>query len=393
MKNKTIIYTGAFRFPIGDAAAPRVLNNAKILRELGYDVVFIGFGGEARDEDKQSDGQYYYQGFRYIISNDIDIQQTNILKRVIRFVFSGRKALSIINNNLHNVHAIVAYQPSSYFTKQLLALCKTHSFKLISDLTEWYAPNEFPGGAFAPPAWLNEWNMRVTQKLVKNKIVISSFLNKYYHTSSNVVLPPLTDSKEDKWSEFNEVMQPYDGVRVIYAGTPAKKDALETMLDAVIQCLKDGMKLQFVVLGVKIEDISHYKNCTEVANFSDNIILLGRVPQTEVPSYYHLSDFSLLIRQRNRKNNAGFPTKFAESNMAGCPVIVNDTSDIRNFVVDGENGFLIPNFSLTEIAKTLEKVVQLSPETLARMKTTTKEKALKKFDFSKYIEEMKKILK
>ena len=224
--NKTILYTGAFRFPIGDAAAPRVLNNAKILRELGYDVVFIGFGGEARDEDKQSDGQYYYQGFRYIISNDIDIQQTNILKRVIRFVFSGRKALSIINNNLHNVHAIVAYQPSSYFTKQLMALCKTHSFKLISDLTEWYAPNEFPGGAFAPPAWLNEWNMRVTQKLVKNKIVISSFLNKYYHTSSNVVLPPLTDSKEDKWSEFNEVMQPYDGVRVIYAGTPAKKDAL-----------------------------------------------------------------------------------------------------------------------------------------------------------------------
>ena len=165
------------------------------------------------------------------------------------------------------------------------------------------------------------------------------------------------------------------------------------MLDAVIHCLKDGMKLQFVVLGVKIEDISHYKNCTEVANFSDNIILLGRVPQTEVPSYYHLSDFSLLIRQRNRKNSAGFPTKFAESNMAGCPVIVNDTSDIRNFVEDGENGFLIPDFSLTEIIKTLDKVARLSPETIALITTATREKALKNFDFRAYIEEMKKIVR
>ena len=60
--NKAILYTGAFRFPIGDAAAPRVLNNAKILRELGYDVVFIGFGGEARDEDSKVTGNITIKG-------------------------------------------------------------------------------------------------------------------------------------------------------------------------------------------------------------------------------------------------------------------------------------------------------------------------------------------
>lgn len=390
--NKKIIYTGAFRFPIGDAAAARVLNNAKILRELGYDVVFISFGGEAREEDKQSDGQYYYQGFPYILSNDIDIPESNVIKRIIRFLFSGRKALSIINNNLKNVHTIIAYQPSSYFTKKLITLCKNDSIQLITDLTEWYSPNEFPGGAFAPPAWLNEWNMRVTQKRVKSKILISSFLNHFYHDSNNAVLPPLTDSKEDKWNIYKEVMTKFDGVRIIYAGTPGKKDALEKMLDAVIHCLNNGLKLQFVVLGVKKEDISHYKNSKEVTNFSSNIILCGRVPQTEVPSYYHVSDFSLLMRERNRKNMAGFPTKFAESNMAGCPVIINDTSDIRSFVENGVNGFLIPNFSLTEIIRTLGKVVQLPPETIARMKTNTKEKALKNFDFRAYIEEMKKII-
>jgi glycosyltransferase involved in cell wall biosynthesis len=390
--NKKILYTGAFRFPMGDAAAPRVLNNAKILRDLGYDVVFISFGGEARDEDKQSDGQYYYQGFRYILSYDIDLPQTNIIKRIIRFVFSGRNALKIINNDLHNVHAIIAYQPSSYFTKKLLAICKNDSIHLISDLTEWYSPNEFPGGAFAPPAWLNDWNMRVTQKRIKNKILISSFLNQYYNTSNNIILPPLTDSKEDKWNICKEVMPKFDGVRIIYAGSPGKKDALEKMLDAVMHCLKDGLKLQFIVLGVKKEEISHYKNSKEITNFSGNIILCGRVPQTEIPSYYYVSDFSLLIREHNRKNKAGFPTKFVESNTAGCPVIVNDTSDVSIFVENGVNGFLIPNYSLTEIILTLRKVAQLSPETIGSMKKYTKEKALRMFDFRAYKEEMNKII-
>jgi glycosyltransferase involved in cell wall biosynthesis len=390
--NKTILYTGAFRFPIGDAAAARVLNNAKILRELGYDVVFISFGGEAREEDKQSDGQYYYHGFRYILSNDIDLPRTNIIKRIIRFVFSGRNALKIINNDLHNVHAIIAYQPSSYFTKKLLAICKNDSIQLITDLTEWYSPNEFPGGAFAPPAWLNEWNMRVTQKRVKSKIIISSFLNHFYHDSNNAVLPPLTDSKEDKWNVYKEVMTKFDGVRIIYAGTPGKKDALEKMLDAVIHCLNNGLKLQFIVLGVKKEEISHYKNSKEITNFSENIILCGRVPQTEIPSYYYVSDFSLLIREHNRKNKAGFPTKFVESNTAGCPVIVNDTSDVSIFVENGVNGFLIPDFSLMKIIATLVKVAQLPPETIASMKISTKEKALKNFDFRTYIEEIKKII-
>ena len=390
--SKTILYTGAFRFPLFDAAAPRVLNNAKILRDLGYDVVFISFGGDARDEDKQSDGQYYYQGFRYILSNDIDLPQTNIIKRIIRFLFSGYRALRIINKNLNNVHAIIAYQPSSYFTKKLLALCKKRSIKLITDLTEWYAPNEFPGGAFAPPAWLNEWNMCVTQKRVKSKILISSYLNQYYHLSNNVVIPPLTDSKEDKWNVYNEVMPPYDGIRIVYAGTPAKKDALEIMLDAVIECLKGGLKLQFIVLGVTKNDIIHYKNCEEIAKFPDRILLCGRIPQTEVPSYYHIADFSLLIRQRNKKNRAGFPTKFAESNMAGCPVIVNDTSDISSFVENGVNGFLIKDLSLMEITKILKKVTKLSPDTISSMKISTKEIAMKNFDYRSYLKVMKKIL-
>ena len=43
-----ILYIGAFRLPNLDAAAPRVLNNAKAMREAGHNVKFISWGGKYR---------------------------------------------------------------------------------------------------------------------------------------------------------------------------------------------------------------------------------------------------------------------------------------------------------------------------------------------------------
>ena len=39
---KTIIYIGGFELPDKNAAAQRVVNNGKILKSLGYNVVFLG---------------------------------------------------------------------------------------------------------------------------------------------------------------------------------------------------------------------------------------------------------------------------------------------------------------------------------------------------------------
>lgn len=42
----TILYVGGFELPDKNAAAHRVLNNARLLRELGYEVVFCGVDRE-----------------------------------------------------------------------------------------------------------------------------------------------------------------------------------------------------------------------------------------------------------------------------------------------------------------------------------------------------------
>jgi glycosyltransferase involved in cell wall biosynthesis len=385
---KTIIYTGAFRFPIGDAGAPRVLNNAKILREIGYNVIFVSYGGSFRESDKSEDGNYYYEGFRYLISNDIDIKENNILKRLYNFFYSGRKALEIIAEMKENIDVIIGYNPSMFFTNKILKLCDRSNIHFVSDISEWHDSNEFPGGRFAPPSWINSLNMNLTQKKVKNKILISSFLDKFYKSSNNIILPPLVDSNDLKWSNMKPVLPYFDGIRVIYAGTPAKKDLLEIMLSAFFSCLKRGLNLQFVVVGVTKEDISHYKNYQDVLAFPNNIIFCGRVMQTEVPSYYNVSDFSIIVRESTKKSMAGFPTKLAETMMAGRPVLLNYTSDIEQYVNDGNNGFVMPNWSSSELEKLLSHIVNLSREEINLLKGNALKCALKKFNYNVYIDEM-----
>lgn len=384
---KNIIYTGAFRFPIGDAAAQRVLNNAKILRELGHKVIFVSFGGTTQESDKKEDGNYYYQGFRYIISNDIDRQESNILKRVYNFLYAGQNALKIISEINESADVIIGYGTSIFFTNKILKLCKKSDLYFVGDITEWSDPREFLGGIYAPPYWINNFNMNFTQKKVKNKILISAFLNEFYKTSHNIILPPLVDAKDEKWSDLKHVISDFVGVRVIYAGTPGKKDLLETMLDAVCSCLKKGIKLQFVVVGVSLNEIYFFKNYNEILIFPNNIIFCGKVLQTDVPSYYNLSDFSLIVRKSTRKSMAGFPTKLAETMMAGCPVLLNYTSDISNYVKNGYNGFVMPDSSSESLEATLLNISKLSKDDLKLLKSNAIKTAFEKFDYLIYLNE------
>ena len=48
---KTVLYIGGFQLPDKNAAALRVLGNAKILTELGYRVVFLNALVNSKTED------------------------------------------------------------------------------------------------------------------------------------------------------------------------------------------------------------------------------------------------------------------------------------------------------------------------------------------------------
>lgn len=103
----------------------------------------------------------------------------------------------------------------------MLKFCNQYGIKLANDITEWYDNNELHLTDIIP----NYVNMTFTQHLVRNKIVISSFLNNYYSESNNIIMPSLCDPEEPKCSVTVEDkrVEPFDGITLIYASNLAKR--------------------------------------------------------------------------------------------------------------------------------------------------------------------------
>lgn len=382
-----ILYLGLFRFPEGDAAASRVLNNARLFRDLGHSVKILSFGGEYREQDISLDG-YVYDRLHYVITHDIDTHSWK--ERFLRYIYPNPNARNYIAANIDSFDIVVSYNTTLPMNIYLQHICKKHGKKIILDVTEWPDSNELLGGKLSPIYWMSELNMRFIQKHFKNMIPISQFLNRFYSHSNNILLPPLIDINDTKWNCFKPVdftsVNHYNGVRIIFAGTPARKDLLKNLVEAIVQVLNEGQVIQLVVAGVSIEQANQF--CAEdiLSKYRNNIVFLGRIPQSLVPSLYHISTFSAIIREPSRKNTAGFPTKMVESMAAGCPVLLNITSDLGDYAIDGENAVLIENYHVCSIKEGLLSILSMTNEKISKMKLCARKTGEQRFDYHNYME-------
>lgn len=384
-----IVYCGAFRLPCFDAAAPRVLNNAKAFRVAGHDVSFISWSGRYREHDLCEDGKYRVDGFVYVITDELD---ANGIWNKLKLKFTrGSKSHSILANAERKPDLVIMYNAGYSWTKRMIRFCSKRNIKLANDITEWYSNDELHLADIIP----NELNMRILQHRVPNKIVISSFLNNSYPESNNLLLPPLCDPSEFKWSQTvdDKRIDPFDGVTLIYAGNPAKKDCLHAVINAVNLLANKGEKIRLLILGTTKENyLKSYRKLLISCELHKNIIFLGRLSQELIPAYYRKADFMVLLREPTRKSNAGFPTKVAEAMAAGTLVICNATSDLARYVRDGETGFLVDGYGILDIEKVLkEKVLPLKRENIVKMKDAT---ALSNaaFDYSSYVKKAQEFL-
>ena len=240
------------------------------------------------------------------------------------------------------------------------------------------------------------YKMRYVQKKIKNKIVISKYLDNYYNKSHNIIIPATCDASEKKWHQnmdYTTAVKPFNGVTLIYAGNPAKKDLVHNVINAVQRLVVEGSNIRFLILGITREDyLLRYSAMLHTRSLCENAIFIGRVPQEVIPSFYHHADFMVLLRDQTRKSNAGFPTKFAESFTSGTPVIANLTSDIVQYLRDGETGFVVGDPSEETVYQVLkEKVLTLSPEAIADMKKNV-ESVAKKMDYHAFVEPLREFM-
>ena len=102
-------------------------------------------------------------------------------------------------------------------------------------------------------------------------------------------------------------------------------------------------------------------------NVRNKITFMGRLSHSETIRYVLGCDCYIFIRRSDKRNNAGFPTKFAESFTCGVPIITTDVSDVGEYIIKNNRGSLLKDMTSENISEAMlyqieNKIQSKSPD-------------------------------
>lgn len=388
MSKGTILYVGGFELPDKNAAAHRVLSNGKIFRELGYEVVFIDVDRKLQNKTdiyktKKETQKFEYWSRPYPKSN----------REWIHYLIDANSVINILLQ-YKNIKAIICYNYQSIPLIKLKKYCRNNNIKIFSDCTEWYS-TKGANAIFKLIKGVDTFlRMRIIQKQLDGLIVISNLLYNYYDNNKNVVrIPPLVDLSEEKWNIKIQKTNS-SNINIVYAGSPGKnKDSLNVIIEALDEINEEVPNYTLNIVGITKEQyLNDYRHHQKVLDrLGKRIIFNGRLSHTESLQYIKNAHFSMFFRENSRVNNAGFPTKFAESISIGTPVLTNVTSDLEEFLVEGKNGFFLNTLDKELMISKLKGILNLDNRKIEEMKQACISSEM--FNYKRYIENLNLIVK
>lgn len=164
---------------------------------------------------------------------------------------------------------------------------------------------------------------------------------------------------------------------IVYAGQIIRGKGVDVLLESLARVT---VPFECVILG----DGSHRHECEQLSRrlgLSDRVRFAGFVPQAQVADYYR--DASLAVM------SSVWPEPFGatglEAMRCGLPVVAFDAGGIREWLLDGTNGYLIPWMDRAAFAARVETL--LRDKTLAaQLGANGRQLADERFNFGRYID-------
>lgn len=351
---KKILYIGGFELPDKNAAAQRVIANAKLLHEICEEVVLAGVSKDENQTEFLSE-QESFEGILYY-----NVKYPKGYKAWLHYIATIEYIIKLIDK--HQITHVIAYNYPGFALYRLHKVCKERGVKLLSDCTEWY---EVGGNSIRGIIKRIDVSLRmnVVQPKLDGLIVISDFLFDFYKGKvDNIInIPPLVDLSMKKWN-IEVIDNKENGINLIYAGSPGggQKDRLDLIIDSLQRVIEDTtLKITFTVIGITKEQYkANFKNKNNHFARLDNFVdFKGRLPHLEVLSQVKSSDYQVFVRDKNLTTSAGFPTKYVEAISCGTPVLTNSSSSIINFYQEGKTGFLLDNSSSDNLVISFKEIL------------------------------------
>jgi Glycosyltransferase len=390
MSKGTIIYIGGFELPDKNAASHRPMETGKIFKILGYDTVIIGVDKNPNPVKNigvinDSKGGYDCWTVRY----------PRNIKQWINYLTDISDVKSIIKRYT-NVKYVICYNYQAIAFWRIQNYCRKNNITVLADCTEWYGSNEGSLIFKLVKTIDTSLRMKYINKRADAMIVASKYLKDYYSKSNSFILPMLFNHEGLREPEGNHSM-----IKVAYAGVPFRlgaplknrslaKDRLDLSILLLYNLHKRNVKFTFNIYGITKEQYLSVLPDDEdmLQELEDIVFFHGYMKNADLRKRIQDADFTVLIREENRVTMAGFPTKFSESIMCGTPVVTTKTSDLEDYLDEGENGYFLNINDIESATDKFEGILKLDREKILELKKNCAD--YKKFSIDYWIEDVRR---
>lgn len=174
----------------------------------------------------------------------------------------------------------------------------------------------------------------------------------------NGVEPEFFVRSGDSWAIDKEVRNRLNSRFVVsYIGTIGRAHGLEIVLDAAEKLKErdDADEILFNFVGTGAEKAYLERRAKE--RDLDNVQFLGRLPKTEVPEIYELSDVALVHLRDEPLFESAMPSKMFEAMASGTPIVMGVRGEASRIVRKGDVGTPFEPENASELLRALLRYV------------------------------------
>lgn len=333
---RVLFYIGSDYENIGNPIVKRIQGLALSLIQFENDVTII-----CPNSKRDCFLKYKYDqfGIKYLKFR----KRFNINLFALSFLIPGLNLYFFLKSFLKQSHFDLAvFYGSSVLNYWLsIHLCQKLKIKCISDLTEFY-PISFKR-FFSPNFWDHFFFRSVFIKKYDGSVAISKFYYDYLRRNKinviripSIMLPNL--EMDDKYFNKNK------NFILTYIGSFSERDLPDTMINGIIEALKMGCSMSFVIIGnmSKEKKGRYWKSKIENDKFlSKHIIFPGWVSDLELTKLMMKSSAFILLRNNNIFSNACFATRIPEFFNTSKPIILSAIDEFTDLFKHNVDVFFI----------------------------------------------------
>lgn len=347
-----VIFGDIFSFPEGSAATNRIYTYAKGFKENGIEAHVICFANNYLEKfDGEVDDILYYHPFRQTRRNKYFlIRRWLNFRKYINTYFLLRKI-----NKREKIIAVNSWANKLSTHLIIWILCKLIRTKLIVECNE-HPLRYFQQGSIMRTS--GKVKFFIESRLCSGVFCISRYLKDFYKNrgvnEKKLFLVPSTVDPS-RFTGLQNLAKPLDYRYVGYFGSLTfSRDNVDLLVNAFALFNKKHPVIKLVLGGFCTPEERNSLDKLVVKNkIEKDVFIIDFLSRQEILRYVYNADALVLVRRNDLEAQASYPSKLTEFLATGKPVVTVNVGEVSDYIIDRENGFLIPPGDVESLSKAL----------------------------------------